>query len=83
MEECVFNLKTVQNIISGQNMGKFKTSFLMEDNCFTMLCWFLSYINMDQPQVYMCALPLEPPSHLPPHSTPLGCHRAPEKNGEI
>ena len=20
--------------------------------------------------------PLEPPSHLPPHPTPLGCHRA-------
>ena len=25
MEECVFNLKTVQNIISGQKMRKFKT----------------------------------------------------------
>ena len=22
------------------------------------------------------SLPLEPPSHLPPHPTPLGCHRA-------
>jgi len=22
-------------------------------------------------------VPLEPPSHLPPHRTPLGCHRAP------
>ena len=25
----------------------------------------------------MYLLPLEPPSHLPPHPTPLGCHRAP------
>ena len=24
-----------------------------------------------------CPLPLEPPSHLPPHPTSLGCHRAP------
>ena len=26
--------------------------------------------------VYMSPLPLEPPSHLPPHPTPLGCYRA-------
>ena len=26
---------------------------------------------------YICPLPLEPPSHLPPHPTPLGYHRAP------
>ena len=25
---------------------------------------------------YICPLPLEPPSHLPPHPTPLGYHRA-------
>ena len=25
----------------------------------------------------MCSLPLEAPSHLPPHPTPLGFHRAP------
>jgi len=49
--------------------------FLLEDNCFTTLCWPLPYINMNQPQVHMCLLPLEPPSHLPPHPTPLGCHR--------
>ena len=24
--------------------------------------------------IYM-SLPLEPPTHLPPHTTPLGCHR--------
>ena len=27
-----------------------------------MLCWFLSYINMNQPQIYIGPLPLEPPS---------------------
>ena len=43
-----------------------------------MLCWFLSQINMNQLQVYICSLPFEPPSHLSPHPSPLGCHRAPE-----
>ena len=33
---------------------------------------------MNQPQVYRCRLPLLPPSNLPPHPTPLRCHRAPE-----
>ena len=46
----------------------------LEDNCFTILYWFLPYINMNQPQVYICPLPPEPPSHLPAHSIPLGCH---------
>ena len=41
-----------------------------------MLCSFLPYINMDQPLTYLCSLPLEPPSHLPPPPTPLGCHRS-------
>ena len=43
--------------------------FLLENNCFTLLCWFLQFINMNQPQVYMSApswtsLPLPTPSHL-------------------
>ena len=41
-----------------------------------MLCWFLPHINMIQTQVYIWPLPLEPPSHLPPHPTHLGCHKA-------
>ena len=49
---------------------------LLRDNCFTELCLFLPNITMNQPQVHMCPLPLEPPSHLPPHPTPLGCYRA-------
>jgi len=32
---------------------------------------------MNQSQVYICSLPLEPPSQPPPHPTPLGCYRAP------
>ena len=47
----------------------------MKDNHFTILCWPLSYINMNQPQVYIRPLPLEPPSHLLPRPTHLGYHR--------
>ena len=47
--------------------------FQFEDNCFTMLCWFLctTWINLKYTYV--------PPSWNlpPPHSTPLDCHRAP------
>ena len=39
--------------------------FYLEDNCFTILCWFLSYINVNQSSVYICSFPPEPPSHLP------------------
>ena len=45
-------------------------------NCLTKPCWFLPSIHMNQPQIYTCPVPLEPPFHLPPHPTPLGCHRA-------
>ena len=44
----------------------------MEANYFTILWWFLSYIDMNQPQVYMCPLilkPLLPPS--PSHPSGL------------
>ena len=37
--------------------------YYVEDNCFTVLCWFLPYINMNQPKVYTCPLPLACPSH--------------------
>ena len=43
-----------------------------------ILCLFLPYINMNQPQVYICPFPLEPPSHLPFHPKSLGCHKAPD-----
>ena len=28
--------------------------FKLKDVCFTVLCWFLPYINMNRPQVYIC-----------------------------
>ena len=28
--------------------------FSLEDNCFTVFYWFLPYINMNQPKVYIC-----------------------------
>lgn len=46
--------------------------------CFTILCWSLPYMNMNQPQVYTCPLS-EPSSHLPLHPILLGCHRAPDE----
>ena len=41
--------------------------FLLERNCFTMLCYFLLYNKMNQPSVYISPLPLEPPSHSRSH----------------
>ena len=44
----------------------------MEANYFTVLWWFLPFINMNQPQVHMCApiqKPSTPPS--PPHLSGL------------
>ena len=37
----------------------------------------MPYIDMNQPWVHMCPHDPEPLSHLPPHSIPLGCPRAP------
>ena len=49
----------------------------MEDICFTILCWFLPYININLyiGHIYICPL-LSSPSHLPSHLTSLDCHRA-------
>ena len=44
--------------------------FSLKDPCFTEACWFLPNINMNQPSVYICSLPLELPSHLLPLSYP-------------
>ena len=48
--------------------------FYLEDNCFTILCWFLPNINrishrytLPQVREYRCPLPLELPSHFPSH----------------
>ena len=50
--------------------------FKLEDNCFTIVCWPLPQLNMNQPQAYTGALPPEHHSRLPPHRTPLGQRRA-------
>ena len=47
----------------------------MISDCFTILVWFLSYINRNEPWVYMCPLPFESPSHILPIPTPPGYHR--------
>ena len=39
--------------------------YLLKNNCLTEFCHFLSKLNMNQPWVYICPLPLELPSHLP------------------
>ena len=51
-------------------------SFYLEANYFIILWWFLSYIDMNQPWVYMCS-PSWTPSILPPHPIPQGHTSAP------
>ena len=50
--------------------------YWLEANYFTILQWFLSYIGMNQPWIYMYS-PSDPPSHLPLHPIPLGLPSAP------
>ena len=49
--------------------------FSLEDNCFTVLCWFLYWLihHHSSAKSYACPLLREPPSYLPPHPTLLGC----------
>ena len=49
----------------------------MEANYFTILWWFLPYIYMNQPWMYMCSHHPEPPFLLPAHPIPPDCPRAP------
>ena len=39
---------------------------IIEDNCFTILCWPLPHIRSNQPQVYICPVPPESLSHFHP-----------------
>ena len=50
--------------------GFLKFYFQLEDSYFTILWWFLPYINMNQSLVYTCPVLLKPSSHLPLHPTP-------------
>ena len=58
--------------------SSFKKIFKLKDNCFTMLCWFLIYNNVNQSYIYIY-IPsfLNLPLSHPPHPVALGCHRAP------
>ena len=44
--------------------------FKLEDNCFTILGWFLPYINMNQSQVYILHPTLKTWLQIPWHSSP-------------
>ena len=38
---------------------------------------FVSAMYQHEPlKIYIFPHPVKPPSHLPPHPTPLGCHKA-------
>ena len=50
--------------------------YQLEANYFTILQWFLPYIDMNQPWIYMGS-PSRSPSHLPLHPIPLGLPSAP------
>ena len=59
--------------------------FKPEDSCFTMLCWFLLYTNLNPPWVQAHRLPLEPrplptssqSSRLSPACCPVASHWPP------
>ena len=67
---CMYAWNSATNIINPLNWHYFIHLFLI-DNCFTILCWFPSYIS-----IY--PLCLKPLSDLQPHPTPLDCLRAPD-----
>ena len=41
----------------------FLSIFLLQYNCFTLLCYFPLYSEVYQPYAYMYSLPVRPPSH--------------------
>ena len=49
--------------------------FLLEDNCFTILCWFLPYINMNQHRYTYVPSLLTLPLIFRPIPLSVGCHR--------
>ena len=50
--------------------------YWLEAKHFTIPQWVLSYIDMNQPWIYMYSHP-DPPSHLPLYPIPLGLPSAP------
>ena len=72
-------IKVMQVLFSEHNRNFFfsKTLFQVKDDCFTILHWFLPYINVKQPQANIRPLPLEPPCHPTP-SRPSGLSQTPD-----
>ena len=52
-----------KDIFKNVDISFLKNCFWLEDNYFTVLCWFLPYTNMTQPLIYVCPLSLESLSH--------------------
>ena len=59
----LYDLVNVGNLITDSFASFIFLFFPLEDNCFTVLCWPLPYINMNQPQIYTCPLLPRPLSH--------------------
>ena len=66
-------------MLQPMGVGKSQTwlSNWTELNYFTVWCWFLPYIHMNQPWMYMCPSLLKSPPTSLPTPIPLGCPRAP------
>ena len=62
---CFFPIRVVAASCRGYITDSLHSSFFFfNSKIIATLCWFLPYINMDQPQVYICPLPCKPPSSI-------------------
>ena len=63
--QTLCNSKTVAGIMLIINRNR----VLLEYNCFTMLCQFLLYSEVNQLYVYIYSVPLEPPTPISSHQS--------------
>ena len=71
----LFLLSLAHGFLGMSGLLPFKNFIYFNWRIFTILWWFLPYVNMSQPWVYMCPDHPEPASHLPLHPIPLSCPR--------